>query len=219
MLKNYLITALRNLLKRKAHSFINIFGLSFGLAVSILIFLFVRNEFSYDRFHEHADSIFRIYQKRPTQQGNVTLSTASSPLLAASLKETYPEIENSLRFGSSTVAIKKDELAFNEVVAFTDPDFFEVFSFPVTQGSRGEALSDPSSMVLSEEMAAKYFGRDDPIGQSLTVQLGDSNHVFVVTADANTQRQSSSIVFDFLTRTDKFKAANPNSSSPRRQRS
>ena len=128
MIRNYLVVALRNMFRQKVHSFINIFGLSLGIALSILIFMFVRSEFSFDTFHENGDNIYRVNQKISGQNGTRFLSATPLPLCDV-LEENYPEIVQATRLGSASMVVKNGENAFNETVTFVDAQFFEMFSF------------------------------------------------------------------------------------------
>ena len=146
MIRNYLVVALRNMFRQKVHSFINIFGLSLGIALSILIFMFVRSEFAYDTFHENGAKIYRVNQKISGHNGTRFLSATPLPLCNA-LEDNYPEISHATRLGSSSMVVKTGENAFNETVTFVDADFFEMFSFPIMTGNKQKPLISLTSMV------------------------------------------------------------------------
>jgi putative ABC transport system permease protein len=175
MLKNYLTVALRNIFKHKGYSFINIAGLAVGMASAVLIFLFVRYERSYDRFHEKADRIHRIAVRASI--GDTKIRQVHTPaILTPTLLENYPEVEHSIRLLYSTrgVAVRTGDKSFNEYeVTFADADIFKVFSFPFTKGDPESALTDPNTVVITESIALKYFGENDPMESMLTIGSTD----------------------------------------------
>ena len=204
MIKNYIVIAFRNLIRQKMYSFINIFGLACGLALSILIFMFVRNEFSYDTFHQNIDRIYRVwlYQNTP-ERGEVRFTRTSVPMGLA-LKETYPDLEQVVRIVSSSGTVKYGGAAHTEKISYVDDGFFELFSFPVYHGDISQPLDAPNAAVISAEIAEKYFGNQNPIGQLLNIELADSLHVFSVTAVAGNVKGKSSIEFSVLLRFENF---------------
>ncbi|MFP8490253.1 ABC transporter permease [Gracilimonas sp. Q87] len=173
MLKNYIKIAIRNLLKKKVYSLINITGLAIGLATCILIVTYVINERSYDSFHERSEQIYRVVQT--TISADRDEDQATTPFgLAPILKEEYPEsILNTVRFfdmqqESHTFVNREDQFSFREEnFYFTDSTFFDVFSAVMLQGDPTTALRNPLSLVLTKELAEKYFGDKNPIGKTL----------------------------------------------------
>ncbi|MBN2246462.1 MAG: ABC transporter permease [Candidatus Aminicenantes bacterium] len=167
MFRNYLLIAVRNIKKHKGFSFINIFGLSVGLAICIIIFLFVRDEWSYDLFHENSNRLYRVIRvdNRDSDQQRIALTQAP---LASSLKENYPEIEDTatFNFGGGTVRCG-DKYFANLRTGFTTPSFFLMFSFEFLSGNPEEALNESHSVVLTDETAWKLFGGKNPIGESI----------------------------------------------------
>ncbi|MCI0695559.1 ABC transporter permease [candidate division KSB1 bacterium] len=199
MLKNYLKVALRSLLRQKAYSFINIFGLAVGLACCILIFLFVQHEWSFDAFHQNAGKIFRVIQDEKNAGGERTLSAYQPLPLAPALREEFPAITRAVRFiPSSNVIVKHGEASFSENVLFADSPMFEMFSFQLLQGDPATALQNPNAIVLSEKMAQKYFHNAEPLGQRLALNFGNQFEDFVVTGVAQNAPENSSIRFDFV---------------------
>ena len=160
MFKHNLKTAVRNLGKFKSISFINIIGLSVGMAVCILVMLYVQDERSYDRYHQHADRIVRILQDD---------SPYTSPQLAEIASVNFPEIEKSARIlVRDDVMVQYMEKQFVEKqFSYTDPDLFSIFSFKLKRGNPETVLKLPFSIVISEAIAQKYFGEEDPIGKVL----------------------------------------------------
>jgi len=182
MIKNYLLVALRNLWKNRGYASINIFGLAIGLATSIFISLYVINELSYDRFHEKSDRIYKAWISGMMPTGELNDAVTAGPMAAALLAD-YPEVEQVVRlrqYGGYLVG--NGERKFNETeedFMFTDSTFFDVFSFKLLKGDPRTCLSDPRSIVLTEEYAKKYFGNEDPMGKSLRIEQ-DTN-VSVIT--------------------------------------
>jgi putative ABC transport system permease protein len=184
MLKNYLIVAFRNIFKHKGYSFINIFGLAVGMASAILIFLFVRYERSYDRFHVKVDRIHRVAVRASI--GDTKIRQVFTPaILTPTLLDNYPEVERSIRLQNSSrgVAVRAGEKAFNEYkVTFADADIFKVFTLPFVAGDEDSALVDPYTVVITESIALKYFGDDDALDSTLTI-WGDDFRVTGVIED------------------------------------
>lgn len=168
MLKSYITIALRNLLKRKGYSAINLAGLSVGIAAVILIFFYAQHELGYDRFHERSDDVFLIYKERVTPTGTQVTRDTWIPL-ASRLKAEYPAVEEAVRMWTDTEWVRAGAQRFEESVTYTDPSLFDVFSFPLAAGDAESALANPTSAVISYDVAAKYFGDDNPLGQRLTI--------------------------------------------------
>jgi len=196
MLKNYLIITLRTFRKHKGYSFINIAGLAVGMACSILILLWVRDELGYDRFHSRASEIYRVYRdEAATALG--TKSALTSPPMAASLKKDFPEVTRATRFGTwGRRLITFGDRSFSETgYMHVDPDFFEMFSFPFALGDPRTAFASLHSVILTERAAAKYFGRDNPMGKRLTI---DHRFDVVVTGVLEDFPPNSSLDFSLL---------------------
>jgi putative ABC transport system permease protein len=196
MLKNYLKIALRNILKNKGYSFINILGLSVGMACAIVVLLWVQNELSYDKFHENAKQIYQVYLTFKLEKGMESVERTSAPL-AVDLKDQFPEIINSTRLGylgESILRYKKNIFVENQG-ACVDPSFLKIFTFPLVKGNPNSALSDPHSIILTENLAEKYFGKEEPLGKILSI---DSKTDFVVSGIMKNTPSNSSRKFDFL---------------------
>ncbi|MCG8608082.1 ABC transporter permease, partial [bacterium] len=198
MFKNYLKIAFRNLTKHKIYSFINVIGLAIGIACCILIFLFVENELSYDTFHKHADSIYRVYvtEDLPTRDP-FSYSHTPAPM-AGAMEQSFPDVIRAVRVETSTDNVRLGDRNFTERYHLVDSDFFEMFSFGLVRGNPATALRDLNSIVLSEQMAEKFFGGTDVLERRLTVKLGNEFHEFTVTGIAANVPQNSSIEFDIL---------------------
>ena len=170
MFTNYLKVTFRNLRRHKAFAFINIAGLSVGILCALLIILVVRYEFQYERHHENADRIYRINIEHVRLEGSYT-STYTPVPLAPVLRDELPHVVGFARMAVvRQVAVAHEELRHNEEgVRFADPGILEMFSFPLVKGDRASALKDIDSIVLTEDMAEKYFGRADPLGETLVL--------------------------------------------------
>ncbi len=173
MLKNYIIITLRNLWKNRGYAAINIFGLSIGLAASIMIMIYVVNELSFDKFHTNSDRIYKVWVSGMMPTGELNDAVTAGPMAGALLND-YPEVEQVVRLRQSGGwLVKKGDVAFNESekdFIFADSTFFDLFSFNLLKGDPESCLRDPRSIVLSETYAHKYFGNEDPIGQTLRIE-------------------------------------------------
>jgi putative ABC transport system permease protein len=171
MFRNYLTVAVRNLVRHKVHSFINISGLAIGMACCILILLFVQDELSYDRTHENADRIYRILVEYSTGSGQTGKIEATSGPMAPALLDEYPEVIHAVRIrpGGEVLVGYGDKRFYEERFCFTEPGIFDVFTFPLIKGDPKTALKEPDSIVITEEIARKYFGDEDPMGKTLRV--------------------------------------------------
>ncbi len=198
MFRNYLKIAIRNLVRHKVYSFINILGLALGLACSILILLWVWDELSFDKFHKNVENIYRVTNNVDVfNKGKSRLLGRTSYPLAPVLKKEYPEITRSTRYLSrrGRLITYKDKKFTDHRLGFVDPDFFEMFTFPFTRGNPAAAFTDPFSIVITEEMASKYFGEAGAMGKILTIE---NKYDFKVTGVVKNVPGNSSILFDFL---------------------
>lgn len=176
MLKNYVKIALRALLKQKGYASINILGLAIGLACFILISLFIRFELSYDHFHEKADRIYRIANEFPGTYflGSNQFAVTPAPL-AGVLMEEFPEVEHATQIAKVNSLMEYGNKKFYEDGIFATRHFFDVFSFKLLQGDPLTVLDTPNSIVLTKSLAKKYFGDEDPMGQTLDVSHSDGH--------------------------------------------
>ncbi len=172
MFNNYFKIAWRNIIKNKLFSIINIMGLAIGLASSILIFLWVNNERSYDRFHVKADRIYRVAVRASIGDTKIN-QTFSSAITFIKLLEDFPEIENGVKFLRLRNITSKidDDVYFENGLLGTDSTFFDLFDIPIISGDPKTALSQPNSVVLAESAALKYFGTLDVIGKSISMEM------------------------------------------------
>ncbi len=171
MLQNYIKIAWRNLKRQKGYAFINLFGLALGLTCCILIALYVRDELSHEDVHQNADRIMAMGAKYTFSDGRASLSTPYP--LAGALKNEVPGVENAIRTlwpGSGDVSIDGQKFQEEEGVFHAEEGFFEIFSFPFVEGAPEQALREPNTAVISEELAKKYFPDENPIGKTLYAQ-------------------------------------------------
>jgi len=192
MLKNYFKIAFRNIIRHKAFSAINISGLAIGMASSILILLWVQNELSYDRFHKNADQLYRI-----TCSAGDFKAAVNCAGMPGGLKDQMPEIESFVRLSHpTTILFEAGERKFTEERTFyADSNFLQFFSFPLLKGAIATAMQRPDAVLLTEEMAIKYFGKEDPIGKILRKDNGSNVTVTGVLANIPF---NSHLQFDFI---------------------
>ncbi|HVY73348.1 MAG TPA: ABC transporter permease [Puia sp.] len=198
MLRNYLKTALRNLSRNKVYSFINIAGLSLGLACSMLILLYVKDELSYDHFHKNAAQIYRVNRKLTRPNGNIDKSGYTGYLQGPRFTANIPQIESFVRYQQGEMDIKSGAGIQSQQVFLADANFFSVFSFRLLSGDPKTALQQPHSVVITEDMAKKQFGTTEAIGKLILFRDGDSFIPYKVTAVAKNCPQNSSIQFSAL---------------------
>ncbi|MGH7455776.1 MAG: ABC transporter permease, partial [bacterium] len=197
MLKNYLKVALRNLLRHKGYSFINVTGLAVGITCCLLILLFVQDELSYDRYHEKADRIYRLVVENEAEGRIFQNALSSAPMVPALLRD-YPEINSAVRFypvDASVLVSYEDKHFYEERFFYADAAVFEVFTFPFIKGDPRTALTEPNTVVLTEEMAHKFFGQEDPIDKIIKV---NQESKYVVTGVIKNIPNNSHLRFDFL---------------------
>jgi putative ABC transport system permease protein len=195
LLTSYVRIALRRLRLQKAYSLINIGGLALGLAACLLVFLWLKDELGYDRFHERAGSIAQVYNMFDRGDGTRTVHMGSFYPLAAALKAECPEVVEAARVQVERgLVIRSEDKVFNtDAIALADPAVFKIFTFPFLRGNPETALADPFAAVLTERMARKYFGDKDPIGRTLRVNGEFDVRVGGVIKDVPVQ---SSLQFD-----------------------
>ncbi|MDH5385525.1 MAG: ABC transporter permease [Candidatus Aminicenantes bacterium] len=197
MLKNYIKTALRNIRRNKLYSLLNTIGLAIGVACCLLILLYVQDELSFDRFHDKADRIYRVCTIIDIKDRYMNFAAAAH-VQGPMFKDEYPEIENYVRFtyyGSRRVVRYKDREFSEEKFIWIDNSIFEVFSFKLLKGNPEDALVKPNTVVITEEMAEKYFGDEDPIGKNLQIH---NDTLYMVTGVVENIPSHSHIRPDFL---------------------
>lgn len=203
MIKNYFKTALRNLIRHKGYSFINLTGLAIGMSCCLLILMFVNDELSYDNFNEKADRIFRVALK--IKYGGRAFRTATvGPPVGKALKADFPEVEEVVRFGRpGNFIVSHGENSFKENrVIYCDPTLFKVFTLPLVQGDPATALKEPNTLVLTRRTAEKYFGRENPLGKTLKL---DNERDFKVTGVLEKIPRNCHFNFDIFLSMDSLK--------------
>ena len=200
MLRNYLLIAFRSLWKNKGIAAINVIGLSLGLACFALLLLHVNDEFSFDRFHAKKDNLFRVYRYSQPMNGEPAEGDCYLPApLGPAMKTDLTEVVNYVRFcdwGESFVRSPKQLVSMS--VIYTDPQVFEMFSFPLRYGDAHTALNELNSVVLTVETALQLFGEENPTGKTLEIKTGDDFEPFTVTGVAENIPPNSSIQFSVL---------------------
>ena len=198
MIKNYIKILFRNIKRHKGYSFINILGLAVGMACCILILLYVQYELSYDRYHPHSDLTYRILIGR---EGFIDLPfSGSPPSLATALKDHYQEVIHATRVKEEVTSVRYKTQFFQENrFYFVDPDFLNIFNFPLQSGNPKTALNEPFSILLTSDMAQKYFGNEDPMGQVLSCNTYGQSFNYRVTGVLDNVPNNSHFHFDFLT--------------------
>lgn len=221
MLRNYIVIALRNLVKHKSYTAINISGLAIGLACSIAVLIFVRSENTFDNYHLNKDSLYRLSnESQVISSGSSDRRTVTSILWGPTLKMDYPEVIEYARFVRLPNPNNPWELQyagnnFSEYrILHADPSVFRMFSWELAQGNPETVLSEPSTMVITQSMARKYFGRENPIGKSIAVdpKLRDNNgtlltetYDYTVVGVVQDVPRNSHFTFDFLLPTENLK--------------
>ena len=197
MLRYNLKFAVRNLMGFRQYSIINILGLSVGMTCVILIYLWVQNELSYDRFHQNADSIYRIVQSQYYTEGEAFNVDVTQLGMAPFVKENISGVLRSTRYTgyAPEFLIQYNDKKFIEKVNMVDSSFLNIFSFPLIKGDKNTALGNPYSIILTEETAEKFFGNADPIGKTLKI---NNQYLFTVTGIISKPPRNSHIAFNML---------------------
>ncbi|HEY5616037.1 MAG TPA: ABC transporter permease, partial [Bacteroidota bacterium] len=198
MFTNYLKVALRNLARHKLFAFINIFGLSLGIACGVIIMLYVQSELSFDESFTKKNNLYRVLTTRKQVDGAIDLGAYQPMPLVPALKTEFPEIRYATRFSTGGTILSYGERAFTETVMFTDPDVFKMFDMTFLAGNPETALQNPNEIVLTRSMAHKYFGDENPLGKVLRMRTRASDEDYVVTGVTEHMPVNSSLQFDAL---------------------
>ncbi|AQG81074.1 ABC transporter permease [Spirosoma montaniterrae] len=198
MLRNYLKIAWRNLWINRVFSSVNIIGLSLGLAAVLFILLFVRDEISYDKFHEHGDRLYRVVRHTTDadvgERKNGITGMPQGPTFAREI----PEVEAFCRVKGYEMLFRKGNEGIYQQVVYADTSFFRLFSFKLLAGDANTLLNDPRSVVLTDEIATKYFGTTDILGKLIKIDAGGNFESYKITGVVKTPPINSSIRFDAL---------------------
>jgi len=209
MIKNYIKTAFRSLQKNKGFTAINVLGLALGLATCLLIVFYVVDELSYDKYNVNANRIYRVNEDLKLGDNKVQYAVCMAPL-AQTLKNDFPDVENTVRLknigGMHVTKGTESILEYNAL--FADPSVFDVFTLPVVYGDKKTALTEPNTVVITEDMAKKYFGRLNVVGENLIID-GNLQKPIKITAVIKNIPEQSHFHADFLV----SMASNPDSRS------
>ncbi|MEZ5197497.1 MAG: ABC transporter permease [Bacteroidales bacterium] len=192
MIRNYFIYAIRNLVRQKGFSIINIAGLAIGMAIAILIYIWVQHELSYDKFNTKYERLFRLVQTQHYASGPLTTTCMPGPI-AKDIRDEIPEIKNSFMFYSMTMTVNYGNKVFTEEVRLADPELFEMFDFDFIEGSPSHVFEELKSIVITEKMAKKLFESEDPMGKIITL---NNDLEFKVTGVIEEIPENSSFRFD-----------------------
>jgi putative ABC transport system permease protein len=198
MIKNYFKIALRYLLRYKEYTAINILGLAVGITCCILIMLFVRSEFSYDKFHSKAGRIYRAWVKEHYEDQADIIDIVTPIPLANALQTGFPEIESTCRVFSLNGLVKTSEQSFSENIRMVDSSFFRIFDFALIEGNRENPFPTSNSIILTENTSKKYFGKENAIGKNVEMQLANEKVMFSVSGIAKSAPEESSVKYNAL---------------------
>jgi len=198
MIRNYLKTALRSIFKNKTSSVINVLGLTIGLTCCLLIGLYIEHELNYDNFDTKGERIARVIMEYKFDGGaEFKKGNFTSVRVAKVFKQTFPEVENAVKMSQANEIVQyKDKLINEKSLMYTDPSFFDVFSYKLLEGDAKTALNAPYKIVMTESAAKKYFGNEEPVGKTLKLEA-DTN-LYVVTALMQDRPENSQVKFDML---------------------
>ncbi len=207
MLKNYLKIAFRNFIRNKSSSFINVAGLSLGLAGCLLILLWIFDEISINRFHDDIDRIYQVMGNQHYAQDQIFTMAATPGLLAPALVDEIPEIEYSASYTwNITYLFTKNEISTKERGIYSRPDIFNILTFQVLEGNPERWLTEPNTVVISDELAQKYFGTEPVAGQSILV---DGDRLYSVVGVFESIPKNSTMRFDYILPFQDFEQRNP----------
>jgi putative ABC transport system permease protein len=209
MFPHYLLTVTRNIGWNKWVSAIKIGGLAVGLACSLLILLYLKNELGYDRFHQNRDHLYQLTCIRSEQDGTSERFAIAAQVQGPAFKQEVPEIKEDVRVMQRDVVIKNEDDLFNENATWVDPHFFDVFSFPLKTGSPRAVLAGYHNAVLTESAARKYFGSAEAVGRQLLLEINGRFEPFVVSGIALDPPDNSSIRFTVLLSFPYYQQINP----------
>lgn len=195
MIRSYLKIAFRALVRSRIHSAINIIGLSLGIAVCILIVLYVKDEWTFDRFHAKADRTYRVYAREDWGENQQFFATVTPFPMGPALKDNFPEVENQVRIIKQATQVRVGENIFNETLAVVGQDFFKVFDFELIEGDRESVLNKQDNVVISDFLSKRLFGEAEAIGKTISIQIGEKFEEFTVAAVSKRVPSNSSVRF------------------------
>lgn len=206
MLRNFLLIATRNLLKRKVYSFINIFGLALGMAVCLVILKYVDFELSYDNYHENAHTLYRVnstwFQNGEDRGATIISGYALGPAMLTEVPGVKTHIRTHPMYGGAVITYERQNnptIFHEENIQFVDSTFFQAFSYRSKEGNLQTALQNPNSIVITEKIAGKYFKpNEDPLGKVLKINGGWADGAYEVTAVIPNVPENSHFLFDIV---------------------
>jgi putative ABC transport system permease protein len=198
MIKNYIVIALRSLLRNPTHTIINVTGLSLGICTCLLMILFVKDEFTFDQFHSKADRIFRVYAIEDYGKDQRFFDTTTPFPMGPALKQNFQEVEEVVRINNITAQLTIDEKTFSEDITIAGPALLKIFDFKLVEGDSHTALSNQNDLLLTEDAATKFFGTSEAVGRTLSIQLADQFEVFTVKGVIENPPSNSSIQFSVV---------------------
>jgi len=206
MFKNYFKTAVRNLWKNKVFSFINIMGLALGLASSLIIMLWVNDEYNVDAFHKNASQLYSVYEKQYRDDG-IDAFFGGPGVMADEMKRVLAEVQYASNYAWDELStFEANNKIIKESGNHAGPDFFKMFSYPLLQGNAITALNDPSSIAISKKMAEEFFGSpEEAIGKTIRYQ---NNTDFKISAVFDDVPKNSTVQFDFILTWEHFLQGN-----------
>jgi putative ABC transport system permease protein len=209
MFKNYFKTSFRSLIKNPMTSFINVFGLSVAIGICLVVYAFMEYDYSIDQFHKNKNEIYLATFFADRDGVNQQYGLAPRPL-GEILKQEFPQVKKMCRIEDRNVVLKQEDNVFHETVLYVDPEFLEMFTFPLKWGTM-KSLNDLNSIILSEEMSIKYFGEENPVGRNMLIIFTDKiKKEFVVTGVAAAFPKARDIDFNFLINFENVRIADPN---------
>jgi len=197
MIKNYLKVAVRFLLRYKEYTVINVLGLAVGVTCCVLIILFVRSEFSYDKFNTKSARIYRAWQHERAD-GQDFINTVTPLPMAGAISSTFPEVEASCRVMPFPTLMKTGNSSFSENVTMVDSTLFKIFDFKLLSGDRNNPFPTPTSLVITPATAKKYFGTTDAVGKTIEMQAGDEKALFTISGIVEAAPEESSVKYEIL---------------------
>lgn len=199
MLRNYFKVGTRYLLNHKGYTAINILGLAVGVASCILIMLFVKSEWSYDRFNTKSDQLYRVWMQENYGPDEIFTNVSTPIPLGPAMKANMPDIEEFSRVNSFTSIVKAaDQTSSNENIDMVDSAFFKMFDFKLSQGNPNVPFPTANSIIITKEKAKKYFGNANPVGQNLQLEMGKDKVMYTVSGIVDHVPEESSVHFDML---------------------
>jgi len=208
MFNNYFKVSLRGLMKNPLNSFINLFGLAAAIGFCVFAYGFSRWAHSRDQFHKNKNEVFLVTFSTNRDGSLQQYGTTPRPL-GEMLRQDFAHIKKVCRVEDREAVVKYEDLVFNQRIRFVDPEFLDLFTFPLKWGS-ARSLADVNSVILSGKMSIKYFGDQNPLGQTILIKFDkDRSKAFKVTGVAEAFPLSRSIDFSFLINYENFRTADP----------